>query len=168
MNKIIASAAALALVATAGIASAETYGSIGVQNSKTSKSDSSLNSINARVGKKITPHFGVEGEAAVGTNSDTNATGTYKQTHRLGAYAVGYLPVTENIELIGRAGVSNTRLKRPEGVNMVENGNALDYGVGAQYKVNDTYAVRGDYTRSEYREKHGDSDTVSLNLVRKF
>jgi len=146
----------------------EVYGSLGVGKTNNNKTDSDLESVNARVGAKLTPYFGVEGEMAAGTKSDVTQTGKYKLTNRKAAYAVGYLPVSQNFDLIGRVGVSDTKLKNHAGTPDVEDGQAFDYGVGAQYHFNNAYSVRGDYTRSEYKEGHGDSDNVNVSLVRKF
>ncbi|MFT4090360.1 MAG: porin family protein [Asticcacaulis sp.] len=146
----------------------EVYGSLGAGKTSNNKTDSDLESLNGRVGAKLTPHFGVEGELALGTKSDVTQSGKYKLTNRKAAYAVGYLPVHEKIDLIGRVGISDTKLKNHANTPDVEDGQAFDYGVGAQYHFNSAYSVRGDYTRSEFKEGHGDADNVNISVVRKF
>lgn len=146
----------------------EVYGSIGATATNNNKSDSSLNSMNARIGTKLTPHFGVEGELAAGTNGDTTNTGRYKLTNKKAAYAVGFLPVSDRVELIGRVGVSDTQLKNYNNSPIAEDGTALDVGVGAQMKLNDAYAIRGDYTRSAFKDDRGNADNLSVSVVRKF
>lgn len=167
-----AAMATLALGANGAMAQSlsqpELYGSLGAGATENNKTDSSLNSINGRVGAKLTPHFGVEGELAVGTNGDTVDSGRYKLTNRKAAYAVGYLPVTPNLDLIGRVGVSDTKLKNYSDTPAVEDGQAFDVGVGAQYNLNSAYSIRGDLTRSEFKDGRGDSDNVNLSVVRKF
>lgn len=173
---LIAAASILALSGTlagAGMASAQdvghVYGSVGVQDTSNDKLGTNLTSINGRVGTKITPHFGVEGEAAFGTNKDTTSFGNrYKLTSKAAVYGVGYLPVSSNIDLLGRVGVSDTNLKGPNATGKVEEGTALDYGVGAQYHINNGYAVRADVTRSDFNGNNGNATTTSLSLVKKF
>jgi hypothetical protein len=169
---IIAAAGIAASLAFTGMASAQevghVYGSLGYQNSSNDKTNSSLGSVDARVGTKLNRYFGVEGEAAFGTNHDDTATGRYKLTNKWGAYGVGYLPVSPSFDLIGRVGVSDTDLKAPAAAGKLEQGTALDYGVGAQYHINKDYALRADVTKSDFRNNKGSSTTTSLNLVKKF
>jgi len=175
---ILAAASALTITSFATAASAQdtsnnadvgrVYGSIGVQGQDNHKTGSNLGSVNARVGTKITPHFGVEGEAAFGTNKDTTAAGDYRLTNKVGVYGVGYLPVSSNIDLLGRVGVSDTDLKAPASAGKLEQGTALDYGVGAQYHFNSDYAARLDYTKSDFQNHKGTTGTTTVSLVKKF
>lgn len=170
---LIATAAAVALIGAQGasaqsLTQPQVYGSIGYGNTSTDKSDVDLQSVNGRLGAKLNPYFGVEGELAAGTKSDDSTTGKYKLTNRKAAYAVGYVPVAQGFDLIGRIGVSDTNIKSHAHTPAVEGGSAFDYGVGAQYHFNDTYAVRGDYTRSDYRKDRGESDNLNISIVRKF
>ncbi len=172
---LIAAASILALSGTltgAGMASAQdvgkVYGSVGFQNTSNDKLGTDLNSVDARVGTKITPHFGVEGEAAFGTNKDTTGWGhVNKLTNKAAVYGVGYLPVSQSFDLIGRVGVSDTNLKSPAN-NKYEEGTALDYGVGAQYHINPSYALRADLTRSDFNGDKGNATTSTVSLVKKF
>lgn len=169
---LIIAAGVAASLALAGVASAQdvgqVYGSLGYQNSNNDKTDSNLGSVDARVGTKLNRYFGVEGEAAFGTNHDDTAAGRYKLTDKWGAYGVGYLPVSPSFDLIGRVGVSDTNLKAPPAAGKLEQGTALDYGVGAQYHLNKDYALRADVTKSDFNGDKGSSTTTSLNLVKKF
>ena len=169
---LIIAAGVAASLALAGVASAQdvgqVYGSLGYQNSNNDKTDSNLGSVDARVGTKLNRYFGVEGEAAFGTNHDDTAAGRYKLTDKWGAYGVGYLPVSPSFDLIGRVGVSDTNLKAPPAAGKLEQGTALDYGVGAQYHINKDYALRADVTKSDFSSDKGSSTTTSLNLVKKF
>ena len=169
--KLVILAAASALALTGAVAHAQDlgpYGSIGIQGTDNHKTGSNLNGVDARVGTRITPHFGVEGEAAFGTNHDNTTAGRYKLTNKWGAYAVGYAPLSPKFDLLGRVGVSDTDLKAPPSAGKLEQGTAFDYGVGAQYHFNSNYAVRADVTRSEFQHDKGQSTTTSLNLVSKF
>ena len=167
---IFAAASALTLAAVSVHAQDvdHAYGSIGVTGTDNHKTDSNLNGVDLRLGTKLTPHFGLEGEAAFGTNHDTTTVGQYKLTNRWAGYGVGYLPVSSNFDLIGRVGVSDTDLKAPPAAGKLEQGTAFDYGVGAQYHINSGYALRADVTRSEFNHDKGQATTTSLNLVKKF
>ncbi len=173
---VIAAATAIALTATAGAVSAQessqdvgrVYGSVGVSGHDNDTTNSKLGSVNARVGTKITPHFGVEGEAAFGTNKDTVAGSEYRLTSKVGAYGVGYLPVSPKFDLIGRVGLSDTDLKAPAAAGKFEQGTSVDYGVGAQYHFNSDYAARVDYTKSDFVGDKGESAATTVSLVKKF
>ncbi len=169
---LIATAAVAATLAIGSVANAQdtgkVYGSLGYQQTDNDTTNSNLGSVNARVGTKITPHFGVEGEVAYGTNDDNGTGGNYKLTNKAAVYGVGYLPVSPSFDLIGRVGVSDTDLKAPAVAGKAEQGTALDYGVGGQYHINPAYAVRADYTRSDFNGDKGNADTATLSLVRKF
>lgn len=172
MKTLLIATAAVATLAIGSAASAQdvghVYGSLGYQQTDNDNTDSKLGSVNARVGTKITPHFGVEGEAAFGTNDDNGVGGNYKLTNKAAVYGVGYLPVSPSFDLIGRVGVSDTNLKAPPAAGKLEQGTALDYGVGAQYHLNKDYALRADVTKSDFNGDKGSSTTTSLNLVKKF
>jgi outer membrane immunogenic protein len=146
----------------------EVYGGLGANFTENNKSNTSLKSINARLGAKLTPHIGIEGELTTGINSDSNSLGRTKLTSKSAAYAVGFLPVTERIDLIGRLGLSDTDLKTKSGLSNKEQGSAYDVGIGAQIHFDDKNALRTDYVRSKFREGRGDADNLSLSYVRKF
>lgn len=172
---IIAAASALALASVATVATAQdvghAYGSIGVTGQDNKKTDSNLGSVNVRLGTKLTPHFGVEGELATGTNHDTTTgatAGEYKLSSKAAAYGVGYLPVGSNFDLIGRVGLSDTDLKTPASAGKLEQGTAVDYGVGAQYHFNSDYAARLDLTKSDFQGHKGTTNATTVSLVKKF
>ncbi len=175
---IIAGLSALAassiLVATAASAQTTgdaartgTYGSVGIIGDNTHRTNADLSGINARIGQRFTPNWGVEGEAAFGTNKDSGTGGDYRLTNKWGAYGVGYVPVGD-FDLLARAGVADTQLKRPAGATKDETGTSIDYGVGAQYHMAPHYAVRADITKSDYLNHKGSANTTTLNLVRQF
>ena len=174
---IIAGLSTLAMAATATVASAQVtggaasntgvYGSIGILTDHSSRTDTNLSGLNLRLGDRFTPNWGVEGEAAFGTNKDSNANGEYRLKDKGGAYGVGYGPIGE-FGLFARAGIANTDLKRPDLAPKDETGTSLDYGVGAQYHIAPSYAIRADWTASDYTNHHGTGDTTSLSLVKQF
>ncbi len=162
----ISAAAILAAAGFAGVAQAQEvnqpYGSIGFQNSNADTIDANLNSVNVRGGVKVTPYVGLEGEAAFGTNDD----GPYSLTHKVGAHVVGFAPLSPSFDLIGKVGVSDTKVKGPTA--KFNEGTALDYGIGGQYHMNQDYSLRADWTRSDFKDDRGTSDTATLSLVKKF
>ncbi len=172
MKILLIAAASVATLSFATLANAQdvgkVYGSVGVQQTDNDKTNSNLNSISGHIGTKITPHFGVEGDLAYGTNTDKNVDGKYKLTNKAAVYGVGFLPVSPSFDLIGRVGVSDTDLKAPATAGKLEQGTALDYGVGAQYHINSDYALRADYTRSDFNHDKGTADTATLSVVKKF
>jgi hypothetical protein len=169
---LIATAATAIALSGAAVANAQdvgqVYGSIGYQGTKNDTTDTSVNGVNARVGTKLTPHFGVEGEAAIGTNDDAGPGGDYKLTNKVAAYGVGFVPVSPRFDLIGRVGVSDTDLKAPAIAGKLEQGTALEYGVGAQYHLDNDFALRADYTKSDFNGDKGEAGTTSVSLVKKF
>ena len=170
---ILAGLSALALTATAasaqttGAAATGTYGSIGILNDHNTRTDTDLGGVNLRLGQRFTQNWGVEGEAAIGTNSDSDAAGKYHLKDKVGVYGVGFLPVGQ-FDLFARAGLANTDLKRPDGAPKDETGTSLDYGVGAQYHMAPSYAIRADWTQSDYTNDHGTANTATLSLVKQF
>ncbi len=169
---LIAAAAVAAIAAGTSVANAQVikqvYGSVGVVQQDGQKSDSKLNGLNARVGAKLSPHFGVEGELTYGTNKDNRPEGDYKLTNKAAIYGVGYLPINDKFDLLGRVGVSDTDLKAPATVGKIEQGTALDYGVGAQYHFNKDYAVRADLTKSDFSNHKGSANTTTISVVKTF
>jgi len=153
--------------ATGSAANTGTYASIGILNDQSNRTNTNLNGLDLRVGQRFTPNWAVEGEAAFGTNSDNNDNGKYRLTNKVGVYGVGYVPVG-SFDLFARAGLANTDLKYPVGMPKDEDGTSIDYGVGAQYHIAPAYAIRADYTQSDYTSHHGTGNTSTLSLVKQF
>jgi opacity protein-like surface antigen len=125
------------------------------------------------MGAKFTPNFGVEAEVAGGVDGDkTYAPGQakVKMEHQVAAYAVGYLPVTPNVDLIGRVGYGTTKFStnNPAATQFDGSRDSWNYGVGAEYKLDDKNGIRADYTRSDYTKSDLNSDTMSVGYVRRF
>lgn len=151
--------------------SPEYYGSLGYGSTRTDGAD--LGSVQGRVGVKLTPHLGVEGELAAGLSDDkTYAAGAPVNVdlkHQAAAYAVGFLPVTPQIDLLARVGYGTTKLKTSlAGVSDSDSKESWNYGVGAQYKFDDKNGVRADWTKSEFTNSNVDADTLAVSYVRKF
>ncbi|WP_425998981.1 porin family protein [Caulobacter sp. DWR1-3-2b1] len=151
--------------------SPEYYGSVGYGSTRADGAD--VGAIQGRLGAKLTPHFGVEGEVGVGVTDDkTDVAGVpvnVELKHQAAAYAVGYLPVTPNIDLLARAGYGTTKFKASSGgVSATDSQDSWNYGVGAQYRLDDKNGLRADWTKSEYTNSKADADTLAVSYVRKF
>jgi outer membrane immunogenic protein len=152
--------------------STEIYGSLNYGQTRTRGADTGA--IQGRVGAKLTPNFGVEAEAAGGVDDDKVYTpggpATVKMEHQVAGYAVGYLPVTPNIDLLARAGYGTTKFKtnNPVATEFDGSRDSWNYGVGAQYKFDDKNGIRADWTKSEYTKSDLSSNTVAVGYVRRF
>jgi predicted porin len=174
-NLMPAALAALSVAAIPALSHAQTspevYGSVGYGSTRASGADTGT--IQGRVGAKLTPHFGVEGEVAGGVSDDktyvANAPVNVKQQYQASAYAVGFLPVTPNVELLARAGYGTTKFDASSAASPLKGSmESWNYGVGAQYKFDDKNGVRADWTKSEFNNSKEDADTVAVAYVRKF
>lgn len=152
--------------------STEMYGSVNYGQTRTKGADTGA--IQGRLGAKITPNFGVEGELAGGVDGDKVSTPggptNVKMEHQAAAYAVGFLPVTPNLDLLARAGYGTTKFsaKTPVAPQFDGSRESWNYGVGAEYKFDDKNGLRADWTKSDYTKSDLSSDTVSVGYVRRF
>jgi len=152
--------------------STEVYGSLNYGQTRTRGADTGA--IQGRLGAKLTPNFGVEAEVAGGVDGDKVYTpggpANVKMEHQVAGYAVGYLPVTPNIDLLGRVGYGTTKFStnNPAATNFDGSRDSWNYGVGAQYKFDDKNGLRADWTKSEYTKSDLSSNTMSVGYVRKF
>jgi outer membrane immunogenic protein len=190
MKTLIAAASVAALSALVpALAQAQTvaspgaYGTLGYADAHTSGVD--LGAIQGRLGYHVNNWFGVEGELAGGVTSDKSSTvvsGTTVNTktklqHEEAIYGVGFLPVTPNIDLIGRVGYGHTKAKvsasttgaTPITVSDTASGDSWNYGVGAQYHIDPVNGVRADYTREEFTgSNNGHADVWAVAYTRRF
>ena len=170
-----AALAALSVAAIPTLSQAQdtgVYGTLGYAGSRADGADTGA--VQGRLGAKLTPHFGVEGELSGGVNDDNidrnGVRSSIEQTHQAAAYAVGFLPLSPNIDLLARVGYGNTQFKQTlAGVESKFDADSVNYGVGAQYKVDDKNGVRVDYTRQQFRDNDAaDANVVSVGYARKF
>lgn len=152
--------------------STEVYGSVNYGQTRTKGADTGA--IQGRLGAKLTSNFGVEGEVAGGVDGDKIYTpggpANVKMQHQAAAYAVGFLPVTPNLDLLARAGYGTTKFstKNPAAAQFDGSRESWNYGVGAEYKFDDKNGLRADWTKSDYTKSDLSSDTVSVGYVRRF
>lgn len=173
-----ASVAALATVGFAGAASAQdtsgttVYGTVGYANvSADDGADVNLGALQGRIGARFGKYFGVEGELAAGVKGDdfdvlgTNVDVDLK--HEVGAFAVGYYPVTERFDIFARAGYASSEIKaKGAGVSQSADLDGFAYGIGGQYFFTEKDGVRLDWTRHDGDD--AEADVVGVSYVRKF
>jgi opacity protein-like surface antigen len=132
-----------------------------------------LGAATARVGVRLHRYFGAEAEGALGVDGDRSvvlgSTVRTKLKHSIGAYAVGFLPVTPQLELFARGGygASRIRVSTPT-VRVSDSEDSWNYGAGAQYLFDAKNGVRAEYTRHDFGKGSGDVDAWSVSFVRKF
>lgn len=162
-----AAAAAALLVSAPALAQStsdiEWYGNLGYSIYDTEVGGADLGAVQGRVGARFHRYFGIEGEAAVGVDDDEIAGVDVGLNHSLAIYGVGFLPVSDQFDLIARAGVGNTDVEIG-GVDVDDD--SFNYGVGAQFNINDHNGVRADWTR--FDGDNAEADVWSLSYVRRF
>lgn len=160
---MIAAATAALSVAAIPVASQaqDVYGTIGYANVDTG--DANLGAIQGRLGYRFNPYVGVEGEAAFGVSGDTVGAVDIDLSHEVGAYVVGFVPVTPRADLFARVGYTSSRFDTSLGD---ADGDGVAFGVGGQYHFTDKDGVRLDWTRHDYDA--GEADVWALAYTRKF
>ena len=159
---IAATAAVLSVAANPAVSQAqEVYGTVGYAGVDTDGGN--LGAIQGRLGYKFNPYVGVEGEAAFGVNDDTVSGVNVKLQHELGAFVVGFVPVSPKVDLFARVGYTSSTFDTSLGD---VDGDGAAWGGGGQYHFTDKDGVRLDWTRHNYDV--GDADVWSLGYARKF
>lgn len=178
MKSLITAAATLAVLAAAPVAAQaqsmsapEVYGSVGYAHADAGDFD--LGAIQGRVGAKLTPYLGVEGELAVGVKDDTINVGgvnaDVELNHSAAIYGVGFLPVSPNADLFARVGYGTTEAEvSAVGQSAKADGESWNYGVGGRYFIDANNGFRADYTRQEFQDDGGSADVWAVGYVRKF
>lgn len=126
-----------------------------------------LGGLTGRLGYRFHPNFGVEGEASFGVKNDRVGPAKIELDHEAGVYGVGFVPLSPNVDLIGRVGYAKTEYSSSvPGARAGRDQDGVAYGGGAQVMVTPQFGVRGDYTRIE----GGDDsiNTLSATGVVKF
>lgn len=98
--------------------------------------ENKFNSLSVNAGAKLNKNFGVE---AYYQQSDTESKhGRDSRFYSYGVDAMGYLPVAQNVDLIGSLGIGQYEFR----AGGDDNGLGYRVGVGAQYSFNDNWAAR--------------------------
>lgn len=164
-------AAALASLAIAAPAAAETYGNLGYTFVNTG--DANVGAVGARLGYKFNPYIGVEAEGAFGANDDTvrvlGVPVKVKLQSAAAAYVVGFYPVSDKLDLFARAGYGTAKIKASAaGVSAKGDQDGWNLGAGGQYFFDEKNGVRAEYTKWSVDDSDVDADTWSISYVRKF
>ena len=176
MRNIILSAAAVSLFAVPAMAqslqSPTYYGTLGY--SQMQGDDTDLGAVTGRLGAKLTPYLGVEGETSFGVGHDdvsfAGVDGKVEHRYDVAAYGVATLPVQPNFDLFARVGYGVTEVKASAaGVAASDHSDSVNYGVGANYHLDGVNGIRADWTRRDFQDDNaGEADVYSLSFVRKF
>jgi outer membrane immunogenic protein len=186
---LVASAAALALAAAAAVAapaSAQTattdnsptrywYGMLGSTNHEVFSS--SLFTLDGSLGARW-GWFGVEGEFGWGINHHRIATGLTGNTGMMGdsvglnnqqtIYALGYLPLTRDIDLFARAGYGRTDWNFKGMGHLEDQDTNWNIGGGGQWFWNGASGIRAEYTHETFITTPVTADSWSVSYVLKF
>jgi opacity protein-like surface antigen len=149
------------------------YGNLGYSDAHSNGVD--LGAIQGRLGYRLNNYLGVEGELAGGVKSDhkTVAPGvrvSQKLRHQEALYGVGFLPLNEKFDLLGRVGYGGSTVRTTAaGVRSTDSRNSWNFGAGAQYHIDKANGVRADYTRQEFVGHQGGGANVwSVAYTRGF
>jgi len=138
--------------------------------------DFDVTTLGVRGGYYFNKYFSVEGRLGMGVGDDTqNVPGfgdvTLEMDTMLGAYAVGHLPLSEQFQLYGLAGLTSasSKFKSPGFADSSEDETGLSFGVGAEFDMTKNWSVAFEYTSwfrgAEVDDSGGleyDSDGFSL------
>ena len=177
MKSLIVLAATAAVLAIPAAASAQSlspttvYGSLGYANANID--DVNLGAIQGRLGARFGQYVGVEGELAGGVKEDSVTISgikvDVKLKHQVAIYAVGYLPLNPQFDLLARVGYGNSKLEASAlGSSAADDGDSWNYGVGGQYFFDDKNGVRVDYTRHDFKDSSDNADVWAVAYTRKF
>ena len=175
MRNIILSALAVSAISAPALAQSisdpQIYVSGGYTHLDSEAGD--LGALTGRVGAKLTPYLGVEGEGSIGVRNERRNVGdvSTKFEHRYdaAAYAVASVPVQPNLDLFARVGYGVTEIKaKALGFSASEHLDSVNYGAGAEYRLDGQNGIRADWTRRDFRDDGGEADTYALSFVRRF
>lgn len=133
---------------------------------------SHLDAALARFGYRFMPFVGVEGEGAIGIGSASDSSvpgGSVKLKNELAAYAVGFAPLSDRLDLLARVGYGTQKFRaKGGGVTVSDRVESFNYGIGAQYHLDGVNGFRADWTRYDFKEGYGHGDVYAITYSRKF
>ena len=148
------------------------YGNLGYASSHAG--GVSLGAVQGRLGYRLNNYLGMEGEIAAGVGSDNKAIAPgveakYKLRHAEAIYGVGYVPLGDKLDLIGRVGYGGSTVRtRAPGFRDTDSDNSWNFGAGAQYHFDGVNGIRADYTRQEFIGDSGHANVWSVAYSRRF
>lgn len=168
-----AAASAQTAAPVPSLTSPQFYGTLGYDD--VDMSHQNLGAIQGRLGARLNPYFGVEGEYSYGVKGDKIAVPgapdvKVQQTGQEAIYGVGFLPINRNFDLLARVGYGHTSgTGVVPGVTPGVKGDSWNYGVGGQYMFDGKNGLRVDYTRESYQPRGSeDANVWAISYVRKF
>jgi Outer membrane protein beta-barrel domain len=122
--------------------------------------------VQGRLGHSFTPNFAIEGVGGLGINDEERLGAKARIRGTLGGFLVASAPLGERFSVLGRLGYLQTWAElKAFGFTKQEDVGSVAIGVGAQFHLDDTNGLRGDYTH--YPSNSG-VNGFSLSYVRKF
>lgn len=134
--------------------------------------DVGFNALHARIGVQFHRYIGVEVEGGFGLGSETVNFGGFDVETELksaiGAFAILSYPVSDNVEILGRAGYASVRISADAGFGPASaSEDAFAGGVGLRlFPSGGDNGVRVDYTRYEFDD--GGANAFQISYVRRF
>ena len=181
MKLLLGAAAAAALLASAPAfaqtyGTTQAYGNIGYSalQGGGDDDDTTLSAITGRFGAKLTPNFGLEGQASFGIGSEEVEGVDISLNNEISGYVVGFLPISPAFELIGRVGYGRAEIEADvAGLDVTVEGSGVAFGVGGQYFFDGLNGIRADYTRQSFDDdageiEGGDIDAFTVAYTRRF
>lgn len=164
MKSIVLATAAAAVALAAAPAVAQTqpvsyYGTLGYSQIESGSAD--LGAITARGGARFGQYLGAELEGALGVDGDAGV----DVKHSVAAYAVGFVPLTPQFDLVARVGFGSTRT---EFAGLKSSDESWNYGLGGQYFFDANNGLRAEYTRYDFTHDLGKADVWTASYIRKF
>lgn len=150
------------------------YGSLGYAETTTFQ-DIDYGSIVGRLGARFGRFVGVEGELGIGVSGDEHGYGDTtiddELKRQMAGYVVGYAPLKPNLDLFARVGVGQSKFELDySGAisgQFTEKATSWNYGLGAQYFLDESNGVRLDYTHHDFKDDRS-ADVWSVSYVRRF
>ncbi|HEY0600817.1 outer membrane beta-barrel protein [Brevundimonas sp.] len=165
---VAASAVALPAAAQTGF-KPEITASAGYTRFADGSEDWDGHSVTARVAARFHRYVGVEAEGSLGVGSSEIAGVDLKMNHTVAAFAVAYLPLSENFDLTARLGYGSTEFEASVGgATGTESFSGVAAGIGGQYFFDESNGLRMDVTRHHYDDLDGGFDAVSFAYIRRF
>lgn len=163
---LIAAAAAAATLIAAPAMADDIQGYVNLGGSYVDvDGNADLGALTVRVGGIYKTYFGVEAEASLGLFND-GPTGAEVELNQQGAiYGVAHLPLGDNVDLMARAGWGREQYAV---ASVKDTFSSFNYGVAAQFNIDDAQGVRADWTRHDLEDASANADYWSLSYVRRF
>jgi outer membrane immunogenic protein len=171
MKPLIAAFAATAIGLVASPALAQAYGNIGYTN--VDAGSENFDSVTGRLGWQFASPLAVEAEATAGIGDEAVSVTppvNAKLKYAAAAYGVARVPVTPNVNILGRVGYGVQQID-VYGLGGAASGteDSINYGAGVEFNFDAQNGIRADYTRHDFRDSGlGEADAWSVAFARKF